>query len=71
MGLSSTDITAALEGTCMPLGDLADEWDVPEEALLEAIAEAGEVELCTTCGWWCASDELEIIDDEHTCEDCR
>lgn len=64
-------LNAELEGTCKPLGDVADDWEVPEEKLLEILAESGEVEMCTTCGWWCATYELEIVDDEHTCEDCR
>lgn len=69
--LSHDALNAELEGSCKPLSDVADDWDVPEETLLEMLAESGEVEMCTTCGWWCTSDELEVIDDEYTCEDCR
>lgn len=69
--LSQDTLNAELEGSCKPLSDVADEWGIPEETLLEMLAESGEVEQCITCGWWCASDELEVIDDEYACEDCR
>jgi len=64
------DFYAALSGSCQSADDLAEEWEIPITAALDLIAKS-EVEQCTTCGWWCDKSELEIVDDEPTCEDCR
>lgn len=26
---------------------------------------------CTTCGWWHDPDEMDLVDDEYVCIDCR
>lgn len=67
--ITPDQLLGELEGSCQMLSDVAQAWGVPEETLLALIPQA-YVELCTTCGWWFHTDELEIVDDEHSCEDC-
>jgi hypothetical protein len=64
-------ISEAVAGTCMGEHEMADEFDCDYDDILDAIVEIGEVERCTTCGWWCEIHELELVNDEHTCQECQ
>lgn len=68
--IDSDDVMLALESTCDDPQTVADDWGIPEEALLELIS-ASQVERCTTCGWWSHEDELYLVDEEYKCLDCQ
>ena len=64
-------VTAYLEGTCKSVSDAATALDLDEDDVLKAIVDGGDIELCTICGWWCEMCEMEEIDNELCCADCR
>lgn len=65
------DIQQYFEGSSHTLQDyLQHEPDMTEEQVEDALLEY-EVEQCSTCGWWAHQSELESVDGEPTCDDCR
>jgi hypothetical protein len=58
------------EGTCKSESELADKFEVDEDQVIEACLDFG-IERCMGCGWWCESGELEEVDNEFYCGDCR
>lgn len=65
------EISDTANGTSLSECGLAEIFDCTDDEVLDAIVEINEIERCTTCDWWCELHELELINDEHTCEDCR
>lgn len=63
-------VEGLLAGSSRPASDAADEFCLDEDQVNQIMADAGH-EVCETCGWWCEEDELDVVDDEYVCEDCR
>jgi len=77
MSFNTTELADRLIGTCnntdkdveeISDGEFDDLMDLPYETLLE-LDEI--VLLCTFCGWWCASDEVNTDDGDAVCSDCK
>ncbi len=67
------DIAEFLIGTCKAECDAVhafEEHDVTDEDVLDAII-ATEIDLCALCGWWHEGFELEVVDDDLVCDECR
>lgn len=60
------------EGSCNSAYDFEHDEENPisEETVLEVLIEA-ETELCSACSWWCHQSEMELVDGEPTCDQCR
>jgi len=59
------EIAEALIGTANSLHNAADEAELEDTALLEALDEL--TQCCNTCSWWFETDE---IDEEGDCTEC-
>ena len=64
------EVGGLLAGSCQPAYVAADEFDLTEDQVNQIMSDAG-YELCETCGWWCGEDEIDVVDDEYVCADCR
>lgn len=66
------EVAYYFEGSCNTADAYESDEDLPlsEEQVLEILREK-EIELCEGCGWWHSSDELDVVDDEYRCADCR
>lgn len=64
-------INSYLAGSCNSEHDAAEQFDVTEDEVLQAVSDFEEIERCTTCSWWCELDELVLQSDEYTCLDCK
>ena len=64
------EVEQFLAGSSHSVAETVTVFDTDEERVIEIMIET-EQDLCATCGWWCESHELEIVDDELVCEDCR
>lgn len=63
---------AYLLGTCQSVDDGLAALGLSEnEDLEEALRDECQVERCACCAWWCEYTELEEVDGEPLCEDCR
>ncbi|MEQ5770021.1 hypothetical protein NFH98_20835 [Halomonas sp. H33-56] len=66
----AAEVEQLLAGSCRPAADAADEFGLTEDEVNRIMVEAGH-EVCEACGWWCEEVELDVIDDEYVCTDCR
>lgn len=63
------------QGTCRSVEDIAEslslllDRNVTSEEVEEALADS-DIELCSSCGWWCETNEMTERDDEPICCDC-
>lgn len=67
-----------INGTCKSVSDILQMNDVPdggeeEDQFNQYLQDVAEVQLCSTCDWWCEMDELEEDDSTggYICQNCR
>lgn len=50
--------------------EVAESLGLDETRVLEILVEAG-YERCIICHYWCSTDEMSLVDDEHWCDECK
>ncbi len=68
--VAAVEIEQLLAGSCRCASEVADDFGLDEDQVAKIMTDAGH-ERCETCGWWCTDDEVDIVDDEYVCTDCR
>lgn len=66
------EVVRYFEGSCNLPTELEDDPDNPltDEQVIEILLEH-EVEMCCGCGWWMHQADLEEVDGDVLCENCR
>lgn len=62
---TAEEIANELEGTCQSIGDVCEEGEDDDEALMREVDDL--VFCCDACGWWFAAGDQ---DEQGRCEHC-
>lgn len=65
------EIVEYLNGTVKTESDAAQQFNVTEEDVMEAITTLDMIENCVACGAWCEICEMSEDTDEPTCLSCE
>lgn len=68
--LTRDEVEGYLAGSCSAAHEAAEAFGIDEDQVAEIMRDAGH-ERCEHCCWWCEDGEIDIVDDEYVCTDCR
>ncbi|MFM9270908.1 hypothetical protein ACJ7V3_11675 [Halomonas elongata] len=66
------EVAYYFEGSCNSVDAFEDDPDIPltDDQVTDILLEK-EIEMCSGCGWWLHQADLEEVDGEVLCTDCR